>query len=328
LENISVIIPTYNRLATLVQAIDSVLGQTYGHFEIIVVDDGSTDETGRNLREKYSEAVRYIFQENSGVSSARNTGIRAARYELIAFLDSDDVWLPEKLEIQAGLMADRGIVLSYANFIDTRQGKPEDYFLKKGITFSHDPEYIDDPLDNFLRKGGCGITTPGVLTRKKYLQRVGFFDERLEVYEDVRMWARLALEGKWAVISRPLSVVNWSKSAVQLQKPGNPAYEGLVNNIRLEIFLETYAHATKASPKTLARLREIIAEELATKAKYLALEGNFSQARRKFWESAVFKIPKGRLFYTALGSFCPRIIQILSKTPHKGTVKHEKDPDG
>ncbi len=328
MENISVIIPTYNRLATLVRAIDSVLGQTYGHFEIIVVDDGSTDETGRSLREKYSEAVRYIFQENSGVSSARNTGIRAARYELIAFLDSDDTWLPEKLEIQAGLMADQGIILSYANFIDTRQGKPEDYFLKKGLTFSHDPEYIADPLDNLLRKGGCGITTPGVLTRKKYLRRAGFFDERLEVYEDIRMWARLSLEGKWAVISRPLSVVNWSNSAVQLQRPGNQAYEELVNNIRLEIFLETYAHATKASPRTLARLREIIAGELATKAEYLALEGDFSQARRKFLESTGFKIPKGRLFYTALGLICPRIIRTLSRTSPKKAGQHEKDPDG
>jgi glycosyltransferase involved in cell wall biosynthesis len=317
LKEISIIIPTYNRIKTLAKAIDSALNQTYGHYEIIVVDDGSTDETGQFLKEKYSGAIRYLFQSNSGVSSARNSGIRAARNDLIAFLDSDDVWLPDKLENQAGLMADQEIILSYSNFIDTRQGKPENYFTKKGIKFKNDPEIIFDPLANLLKEGGCGITTPAVMTRKKYLQRVGLFDERLQVYEDIRMWARLSMEGKWAVISKPLLAVNWSNNAVHLQRPGDRVYEAQVANNRLEIFMETYAHAREASSSTLNRLREMISSELATQAKYLALDGNFSQVRRKLKEAALFKIKKDRVFHMVIGLISPNLLRALLRIYEK-----------
>jgi glycosyltransferase involved in cell wall biosynthesis len=96
---VSIVIPTYNRAWTLAEAIDSVLGQTFASFEIIVVDDGSTDGTAR-LLQRYGSAVRVLRQINQGVSAARNAGIRSARGELIALLDSDDLWRPEKLARQ------------------------------------------------------------------------------------------------------------------------------------------------------------------------------------------------------------------------------------
>ena len=96
---ISVIIPTFNRVEFISEAIDSVLSQTYSNFEIIVVDDGSTDNT-KQLLTKYGSRITYDFQENKGVSSARNKGLDIAKGEWIAFLDSDDIWLPEKLSLQ------------------------------------------------------------------------------------------------------------------------------------------------------------------------------------------------------------------------------------
>ena len=94
---VSVIIPTYNSAGYIEEALESVFEQTLQDFEIIVVDDGSTDGTGEVLR-KYGDRIRYIYQENNGPASARNGGIRVARGEYIAFLDADDLWVSTKLE--------------------------------------------------------------------------------------------------------------------------------------------------------------------------------------------------------------------------------------
>lgn len=100
---VSVIIPTYNRGYFISKTIDSVLAQTYRPVEIIVVDDGSSDDTSVVV-DKYGSQLRYIYQENAGLASARNTGLAAARGEYIAFQDSDDIWLPWKLQAQVALM--------------------------------------------------------------------------------------------------------------------------------------------------------------------------------------------------------------------------------
>ena len=96
---VSVIIPTYNREEYVVKAIDSVLGQKFDDYEFIVVDDGSTDNT-KEIVNKYGDMIRYIYQHNSGVSAARNTGIKLAKGEWVAFLDSDDEWRPDYLLTQ------------------------------------------------------------------------------------------------------------------------------------------------------------------------------------------------------------------------------------
>lgn len=105
-ELISVVIPTYNRAGTIVRAIDSVIAQTHGSFEVIVVDDGSTDGTSRIIAERYGRdpRVRCILQANQGVSAARNKGLAEARGDYVALLDSDDVWMPWKLEVQLGCL--------------------------------------------------------------------------------------------------------------------------------------------------------------------------------------------------------------------------------
>ena len=102
-ELISVVIPTYNYGHFVTEAVDSVLAQTYRHYEVVVVDDGSTDDTRARLA-PYGDRIRYIHQENQGLSAARNTGIRAARGGVIGLLDSDDKWHPRKLETQAAFL--------------------------------------------------------------------------------------------------------------------------------------------------------------------------------------------------------------------------------
>ena len=103
---VSVIIPTYNRAKYITSAIDSVLSQTYNNIEIIVVDDGSNDST-REVLYRYGNKIRYVYQENLGVSAARNRGIELSKGEWIAFLDSDDVWFPKKLSVQMEHISER-----------------------------------------------------------------------------------------------------------------------------------------------------------------------------------------------------------------------------
>jgi glycosyltransferase involved in cell wall biosynthesis len=121
--DISVIVPTFNRCGSLRRALASVMDQTHVPAEIIVIDDGSTDATASMLRAEFPEAV-YCFQENNGVSAARNTGIRRATGQWLAFLDSDDEWLPEKLANQAAiLMNNQAIQICHTEEIWIRHEK-------------------------------------------------------------------------------------------------------------------------------------------------------------------------------------------------------------
>jgi len=117
-----VVIPTYNRFPQVKHAIESVLSQTYRDFELWVVDDGSTDGTGEALR-AYGDRITYVWQENNGVSAARNVGLRVSRGKYVAFLDSDDLWMPRKLEIQVRCMEENPqFPLCYTDEVWIRRG--------------------------------------------------------------------------------------------------------------------------------------------------------------------------------------------------------------
>lgn len=182
---VSVIIPTYNRANYVQQAVESVLNQTYKDYEIIVIDDGSTDDTKLSL-EKYADRVKYIYQENQKVAAARNNGIRHSQGKYIAFLDSDDLWLPQKLERdiayfeakpQVGLVYSNVIYFSDegADLYTRRMKSPSGDVLEKII------------IDNF-------VVTSTVIVGRECLDRVGFFNEDLDLAssEDWEMWVRIA----------------------------------------------------------------------------------------------------------------------------------------
>jgi len=194
---ISVIIPTWNRIKTLSRAIDSVLAQTSQASEIIVVDDGSTDDTGALIRARYA-GVRYIYQDHSGVSAARNTGIRAANHPWIALLDSDDEWRPEKLEIQSGLLAGgRHFLLSHTNEIWIRNGERINQMKKHRKRGGY--IYKDClPL--------CVISPSSVIIHRDVFENTGLFNESLPVCEDYDMWLRICCRYKVAYSNETLTV--------------------------------------------------------------------------------------------------------------------------
>jgi len=161
---VSVIIPTFNRWPTLCRAVDSVLAQTRPADEIIVVDDGSNDDTATHLRAKYGPAIQQINQQNCGVSAARNRGIELARGSWIALLDSDDEWLPQKLSTQVEMIKSQMCAISPSSVLLSKQllnevghfdeSLPacEDYDLWLRICAHHPVHYIDEKL--LLKYGG------------------------------------------------------------------------------------------------------------------------------------------------------------------------------
>ena len=196
---VSVIIPTYNRANLVAKAIKSVLSQTYQDFEIIVIDDGSTDNTEEIIRGFKDKRVKYIkkYKENKGSSVARNIGIKVARGKYIALLDSDDEWLPEKLDKQIKVIKNEfpevGVVCSWSYNIDKKGNYISKRYLPKKDGYIYEDLLSTNP-----------ISVPTVLIKKECFNRVGLFDDLLNAQEDWDMWIRIAKYYRFALIKVPL----------------------------------------------------------------------------------------------------------------------------
>ncbi len=191
---VSVVIPTYNSADFLMEAVDSVLNQTWRDLEIIVVDDGSTDGT-QDIVGRYGDRVRHVYKKNEGPSSARNMGIRMARGTYVAFLDSDDVWEPEKLRIQ----------------MDFMEGHPEIVLVCMdsriiGFREQRERKLKRDFIGNLfpLLYSKSFITTSSVLMIKDCFREIGYFNEELRTAEDYDVWLRVARQYPIAYLDQPL----------------------------------------------------------------------------------------------------------------------------
>lgn len=212
-EKVSVIIPTYNRETTIARAIQSVINQTWPNYEIIVVDDCSTDHTREIVEEFGDDRIRYIYlEQNGGASRARNTGIRQARCEYVAFLDSDDEWLPEKLEKQMHVIlhAPEQIGLVYCRMM-ARQEEECDPIICPPFFMSKDR--LEGNLLAELAEQNL-IGTPSVLARRKCLEQVGGFDESLSCLEDWDMVCRIAEQWEIGFVDEVLVEVHFSSGSV------------------------------------------------------------------------------------------------------------------
>jgi len=180
--NISVIIPTFNRKDLVTRAIESVVNQTLQPYELIVIDDGSTDGTSEIIKSEFPQ-IKYIWQENTGISNARNLGIQNSKGNWIAFLDSDDEWLPKKLEYQFNaIQTNSEFQIFHTNEIWIRNGKrvnPKNKHQKYG---GHIFEKCL-PL--------CVISPSSVLIKKDIFKKYGLFDTALPACEDYDMWLRI-----------------------------------------------------------------------------------------------------------------------------------------
>lgn len=179
----SVVIPTFNRAHCVIRAVDSVLAQTFTDFECIVVDDGSTDDTSQ-LLSPYKNKIQYRHITHSGVSTARNTGITLAKGEWLAFLDSDDLWLPQKLSVQYEYIQSHPDILIH---------QTDEMWIRKGRRVN--------PMKKHQKKEGhifedclhlCLVSPSAVVVHRSVFEKVGMFDERMPACEDYDLWLRVA----------------------------------------------------------------------------------------------------------------------------------------
>lgn len=191
---ISAIIPTFNREEHILNAIKSIQNQTFAVDEIIVIDDGSTDNTKECLK---NENIRYIYQENSGVSSARNRGIKEAKNEWITFLDSDDIWEDSKIENHLNIHKQHPTLLS--SYTDEQWINKGKVIKLKAHQEKEEPSFL-----NSLRL--CKIGTSTFFCHKSIFTDIGYFDEELTVCEDYDLWLRILKKYAIKFIDKKLTI--------------------------------------------------------------------------------------------------------------------------
>ncbi len=201
---VSVVIPTYNRENYITETIESVLAQTYRDFEIIVVDDGSTDNTRQAVGTFRDDSrVNYIYQENQGVSAARNTAIRASRGEYIAILDSDDIWLKDALEKRVEVLDKYpgvGLVFGQSRLMDA----DGTVYRVRGSSFMNSSGIVDRTAQIKELLFGCNILPSASMIRGSCFDEVGVFHNDLTFAEDRLLFIRLTKRYQVAYISEPL----------------------------------------------------------------------------------------------------------------------------
>ena len=194
---VSVVIPTYNRWPMIGEAVQSVLAQTFNAFELIVVDDGSTDSTAASLNVRDSR-LKVLSQRRAGVAAARNAGVAVSRGKYIAFLDSDDLWLREKLAIQTNFMERN----STARICQT-----EETWIRNGVRVNPKSKHRKASGDIFRRSLElCLISPSAVMMTKELFDSAGGFDESLPVCEDYDLWLRIAVCHSVHLIDIPLVI--------------------------------------------------------------------------------------------------------------------------
>lgn len=267
---VSVIIPVYNRAHLLPRAVNSVLNQTYQDFEIIVVDDGSTDNVKEVIEkmQKKNEKIRYIRHEkNKGGGAARNTGIEAAKGQYIAFQDSDDEWLPEKLEkqIKAFESVSSTVGVVYSKCLRLKEGK------KIYAPFSWVKQKEGDIHKEFLK--GNFINTPMIIVRKECFKKAGKFDETLPRLQDWELALRLSKYYHFKYIDELLSIAHTTTDSISMNQ--DALIKALIS------ILDKHFQDFKNDKKSLARHLCVIGDLLCQK-------GDLDQGRDYLFKALKF----------------------------------------
>jgi glycosyltransferase involved in cell wall biosynthesis len=215
--SVSVIIPTFNRASKVARAISSVLSQTISDYEIIVVDDGSTDGTSSGLT-SFGSHIRVITHpEQLGVSAARNTGLKSTTSPFIAFLDSDDYWLPEKLAVQLSFFLEHPEAVAC---------QTQEKWIRNGLPVNPKKKHLKPSGDIFSQSLKlCLVSPSAVMLKRSLLEEVGLFDETFPCCEDYDLWLRVTSRHPVHLIDQTL-VVKEGGAADQLSRnhPGMDAY--------------------------------------------------------------------------------------------------------
>ena len=283
--SVSIILPTYNRAHLLPRAILSILNQTHQDFELIIIDDASTDATTEVVAAFDDPRIRYIrHQSNQGAAAARNTGIKASRGAYIAFQDSDDEWLPHKLERQLHALtqspSEVGVVYSSFWLVRGNERITLPSRIRKWVSLLPSKiRRLEGDIHQALSRGNF-ITTQVALVRRTCFEAVGLFDERLSRFQDWELWLRIAKHYHFQYIDEPL--------VLAYATPGSLSSDRAACIEALDIILQKHHHEAAEENKELF-------------AHYLNAMGDilFQNGDRERGQSHLFRSVKTSPFNTA-----------------------------
>jgi glycosyltransferase involved in cell wall biosynthesis len=327
---VSVVIPTYNRAPQTISAVASVLAQTYPHFEVIVVDDGSTDASREAIRKFISQGangshqILFLSQPNQGASIARNSGIAKARGEYIAFLDSDDVWLPEKLhwQLQAleQLKDECGACVTDARLVN-RTGMDISSFQSHGRPFEQTIG-VDRNATISIAKSFCGFWMSSLLARADRIRAIGGFSSDISFVEDRDLHFRLSLVTSIAYVNKQLIVVDRNPSP-----PGStcrPWDKAEVQFLQQQHMLEEWLKMDGVLPP---QVRKTVERNLGAlhshRANWYLENALYPEARCAVSKAVKYKITLGTTVKFALTWLAPALARrITPRTRPIGTGGH------
>jgi glycosyltransferase involved in cell wall biosynthesis len=304
---VSVIIPAYNIAPFIVETLESVFGQTFTDFEVIVVNDGSPDtEEFENALRPYLDRIIYLKQENGGASVARNAGLNAARGEFVAFLDGDDVWLPNYLEQQMTFMRERGCDLACADatFFGDAADKAPSYMIE----LMNDAPEVGDFGFLELVDAKRSVITSGVVARRQPIIDIGLFDKELRRAQDFDLWLRLACAGHQLSFQR--------KPLLKYRCRPNSLSGGVINSHRRELrIFDKIEQSYDLSPEQRTEVAEIIRKRRALLqfelGKLYAARGEINHARESFAEANRLQPTlKGRVALSLI-SLAPQAVRAI-----------------
>jgi len=272
---VSIIIPVYNVAAFMQETLDSVFAQSFRDFEVIVINDGSPDTVElENAIESYRPVITYLKQPNQGAGAARNAGLRVAGGRFVAFLDGDDIWLPNFLEEQLKLIqSDGGYDLVYADATNFGEFKPD------GLTNMDVNQSRGEVDAEALICGRCNVITSAVLARRDLVLNVGLFDETLRNSQDFDLWIRLAKHGARFNYQRKV-LVGRRIYAGSLASDPLKSFTGELRVLEKTKLRDDLTAAERSALESTAKLRRAAVELI--KAKRCLLDGDFNSASRSF----------------------------------------------
>lgn len=298
---VSIIVPAYNAAAFLPLALQSVLRQTYPHWETVIVDDGSTDNT-RDVIEQWMPAfrgrLRYLHQENRGVSAARNTAIHASRGELIALLDADDVWLDNRLERGVDALdvnSEAGLVHAQVIRID-RDGK------LIGIPPAPPDKYLSGKIARHIYSRRAHLLSPTILFRRRCLDVAGCFDESFHVTEDRDLWFRIARS--YPVIYLKEVLAQYRVSAGSLSRDWEKSRSGQIQ------FFDKYRRSGLASA---LEYRQGLANLHRERGDVLFNQGALGESIKWYTRSVGYDPGNGRNVYMLLRALAEPLVGKVSQ---------------
>ena len=313
---VSVVVTTYNQAAYIEQTLESVCAQTYDSYEVIVVDDGSTDDTA-SLMARFDGRIEYIRQKNMGVAGSRNTGIGKARGEFIAFLDGDDLWESDKLSVQvaeARRNPNSGLIVCDGVQFDKRGIIKSTLFFDTGNKNISEDSVTTGNCYQRLLHGPFISTTSQVMVPKKVLETVGLSDLKLKRASDYDLYLRIAAKFEVTIIHRRLT--RWRYLATSVSGPLNLRnFSYLPEDIAI-----LNKHLTVCHRRDQSMIREIIRRKLADGANKLYYFGSVTD--RKSATRILWTLLTGNLTYpvaavSLAGLWCPSTLRNMIASTYR-----------